>query len=222
MPRTRRATLSRRRPGRGRRRVIKYRRSSLIQPNIITRKLKTVYNGSLNAGAGAIVVDVVSLSNARDPTASLGSGQPLGFDQYHTLYRRNCVVGFKVKIEFCSTDNTNPLVVGFCPKTDSTALTSYPHYKECKGVVSTVLTPDVDKSTLTNKGSVKKWMLHRGAKILDNESLCGTHDVDPTSILYGHIFAQAMDGAADPATARYVLTIEQVVVFFEPLVPARS
>lgn len=162
------------------------------------------------------------MNGAFDPCLALGSVQPLGFDQYCALYRRNCVVGWKVRIEWCTSDNTNPVCIGFTPKTDNNALTSYPHWKECKGTVSTILTPDIDKAQTSTRGDVKKWMTHPGAKILDNEDLVGSTEANPVSVLYGHVWAQAMDGAANPSSIRYVVTLEQIVVFFEQIVPARS
>ena len=100
---------------RRRRRVRVGRGIRTVQPYMISRNLKTVVVFSIDAGAGTIYQQSVKLNSAFDPTGTLGSGQPLGFDQYTALYQRCAVVKWSVKLEICSTDNTNPLVIGFTP-----------------------------------------------------------------------------------------------------------
>lgn len=193
-----------------------------VQPKSCIRAFKTCTYGALNPGAGAISVTKQNLNSCFDPTGEAGSGQPLGWDQMTALYNKYCVVAWSVKFEWVSTDNTNALIVGFTPTTSSTALTNYAHYKELPGTVSAIITPDIDRGRLFSKGGVKKWFMPRGGKILSNENLTSSTGGSPTNILYGHMFAQSIDGSADPATVNFIMTVYQKVVFFDPVIPSRS
>lgn len=206
---------------RGRRRTHRRRKAATLQPNKIVRNLKSVFRGYLDCAAGGVIgTNTFQLNSAYDPTGAHGAGQPLGFDQYTALYAKYCVIGYKMKIELCSEDNTNSLSLGFTPKTESAALTNLEHYKECKATVSTLMTPDIDKSYLFHKGGIKKWF--GKSKLLSDDKLNAAIGSNPTSILYGHLWAQALDAAADAAKVRFVVTMTQTIVFYEPIVPARS
>lgn len=214
-----------RRPMRPRKRRFRRRRYGrrvrTVQPYSMVRRLKTVFAGSMDAAA-VVTAKLIKLNSAYDPTGDIGTGQALGFDQYTALYQRCAVVGWKVKIEYCTTDNTYPVCVGFTPMVKSSALNDYSYYKELPGTVSSIVTPDQDKVTLTSKGGVKKFFLPPGGKLLTDDTL--THGVagDPSRILYGHLWYGALDGSSDPPAMRYIVTIEQLVVFFVPEIPARS
>lgn len=194
-----------------------------VQPYTIIRKFKTSVGFNLDpAVAGALSGNKIKLNSAYDPTGDLGSGQPLGYDQYTALYQRAAVIGWMVKIQLVSIDNTYPIVVGFTPMVSSTLLTAYDHYRELPGTVSTVVTPDVDKNFLSCKGRVKHFFLPRSARLLGDDTV--THGVgsDPSRILYGHIWAQALDKANDTNVVRIVMDVHQVVVFYVPEIPSRS
>lgn len=210
----------RKRRGRGRRR---YRIGRTLQPSSIVRKLKSSMFFALNPAAGAISTLYCHLNSAYDPMGSIsGTRQPLGFDQYMALYNRYTVIGWKVTLEAVSTDNTNPLVIGFTPSVTSTALTTVYHYKELPGTVQRILTPDIDKTALATKGSVKRWLCPSGGKLVTEADYSGTASTDPSRILSGHFYAQAMDESADPANVNFVVTLTQIVVFHNPITPSRS
>lgn len=192
-------------------------------PYSIARKLKSVVQISIDpAIAPSIGVNTIKLSSAFDPTGAFGSGQPLGFDQYAALYNRYAVVGWSVKMEYVTTDNTAATVIGFCPVVSSTTLTQYEHYKELPGCVSRVVTPDTDRGVLFTRGSVRRYLLPRGAKMLADDTVTASVTADPTRMLHGHVFAAAMDNAADIQPIKVIITLTQLVVFFTPVVPARS
>lgn len=218
-----RRRVARARPRYRRRRRFKRRVTRAVQPYSIVRKLKTVRQFDLNCGAGSIYVETVKLNAGDDPTGTLGSLQPLGWDQYAALYQRACVIGWDVKVEACSTDNTNAIVVGFAPMVESSGLTQYEHYKEQAACVSRIMTPDIDKIVFGSRGSVKRWLLPQGGRMLSDANLAGgVTTTDPNKVLYGHLFAQAMDNSADPAVVHCIVTITQIVAFFQPIVPSRS
>lgn len=211
-----------RRSRRGRRRRLYRRAARTVQPFSVMRTLKSVIPFTFNPGAGVVSFGDVYLNSAYDPTGNIASGQPLGYDQYTALYNRYCVVAWSVKLEWCTTDNTVPVVVGFTPSTSSTALTSYSHYKELPGTKSMIITPDIDKGLIFARGGVKKWYVPPGGKLLSNENLSSAVSGNPTNILHGHLWAQAMDATSDPAPIQVICTIWQRTVFFDPVIPARS
>lgn len=226
MARSKTTTKQPKKPTRNARRRKKARVMRAVMPYSIIRKLKTCGYTDLNAGSGTpppISAHQFYLNSAFDPqgTAS-ATAQGLGYDQYEALYKRYCVVGYKVTFEAVSTDNTNPIIVGFTPTPDSTALTTYNHYKELPGTVAKIMTPDIDKVYINAKGSVKRWMLPRGGKIYSDDLHSALFSTNPTKILYGHLWCSSTQNGTDPASVNIVYTIEQIVMFYDPKIPSRS
>lgn len=184
--------------------------------------MKSVATFSLNPGVGTLVNNTLYLNSGVDPTGTVGTGQPLGWDQMAALYGKYCIIAWSVKLEWCTGDNAVPTCVGFTPTTQFAALASFSHYKELPGTVSTIVTPDVDKTALFTRGGVKKYFVPPGGKLLSNENCVSAIGGSPTNILYGHVWAQAMDAAADPSTIQCIVTVWQRVIFFDPTIPARS
>jgi len=221
-PRTRTA-LRRRRPTKRRGRIYRPRRALTMQPKTMVRELKTVTFAALNPAAGAIDIKQLQLNSANDPTGTLNTEQPRFYDQYTAMYSYNCVIGWKVFIEYATSgDDAVAVVVGFTPTTTTTNQADYASYKELPATKSLILTKDVDKSALGAAGSVKRWLMPRGGRILTERDLCAVSNTNPSQMLYGHVWAQAIDKTADPALINCIITIKQVVVFFNPVVPAQS
>lgn len=207
---------------RRRRRSFRRRVHRTAQPYSVTRVLKSVSTFDLDAGSSVLASYQMKLNSAYDPHGTAATSQGLGFDQYAALYNRYCVVGWAIKLEYVTTDNTHPLSVGFTPTTYSSALSTYTHYKECPGTVSQIVTPDIDRGRMLSRGGVKRWFLPPGGRLLAEHDLQALVSTDPAKILYGHVWAQPMQITADPATVRFVITMFQTVRFFDPVIPSRS
>lgn len=222
--RGRTATRSRTRSRRSRRRVRRFTRvRSVGIPNSMVRKLRVCVNNVLDPGAGTISTFIMKINSIYDPLGDIsGTQQPLYADQMSALYRKYCVVGWKVKCEAATADNTSPIVFGMNVTTQSTALTTYAHYKELGSTCSRLVTPDQDKCYLSMKGGTKRYLLPRGGKLLSDDECTALTSADPSKLLYLHIWNQAADGATDIGTTRFTLVLEQVVVFFDRVIPARS
>lgn len=221
--RSRTRTMTKRRRRFGRRRFKRNYPGRSLQPYSVGRWLNTATYVSLNPAAGAITVSTMVLNSGFDPLGSASATQqPLGFEQYEAMYNRYCVVAWKCFFECVSTDNSNPLVVGFTALPTINTLTSFQHYKELPSTVQRVITPDIDKVTFGMRGSVKRWLLPQGGKMLSDTDLSAVTTAYPTKILYGHLYAQAMDGSSDPAAVHIVIKMRQLIVFFDPKAPARS
>lgn len=211
-----------------RRKKIPRNLSSAPFPNKIVRRLKTsqFYNTGGHT-SGALEEFVWRLNDLADPEGSFGAQQALGFDQYSTLYRRYCVIGAKVTVMAYNHD-TNPFIVGTHVNTDPTSLTTYEHYKELKNTQSKLLSPDVDHVTWVHKISLPK--IFKTKKLISNEDHYGgtlaAHDTGlttPDELAYIKVFAQPMDQSTSTTNGVYfVITMEQIVVFYDYEIPARS
>lgn len=212
----------RRQNRRRRRRIYRRRPPSTLQPYSIVRKLKTAFHMALDPNGAAMANVHFKLNSAFDPTGDVGAGQPLGFDQYNTLYQKYCVTKTSLHFKAVCTDNTNPVIIGFTPKTDSTDLATYLHYLECPGTVSRHLTPDIDKIEFGSKVRIKPYLLPRGGKLLTDDTTNALYSADPSRILYGHFWTQATDTTVNPSTIQIVVIMYQTVVFYDPIIPSRS
>lgn len=223
MARSRTRTMRRRRPGRKSRRMFR-KRIRMVQPWSITRRLATSFYNVLDPGAGALTLNIVKLNSGFDPSGDASAVlQPLGMDQYEGLYKKYCVIGWKLHIQAVSSDNTNSVTLGFTPTTTSTTLSNQHRYIELPGTVYKIMTPDQDKVSFTVKGGVKRWLLPRGGKLLtDDLSSSVTSSTDPSKLLYGHIWVQPQDSSADASSVKFTLKLEQIIVFYDPVTPARS
>lgn len=197
---------------------------TLVTPYSITRTLAVGMRADVDpAAASAPTVKIFNLNSLYDPTGSISGQQPLGFDQHMLLYRNYCVVGIRVRIDFCTTDNTNPVIVGWTPKTDATALIDPGHYQEAPGTVYKIMTPDNDRVTLFFSGPIKKWLMPQGGKMLTNDIYWGTSTSSPTSNLFGHLWAASLVGAGiDASLINYTVKLQFLAKFFNPIVPERS
>lgn len=219
-----RATRKRRAVRRSRRRIQRKYKIPTLQPKTHTLVMKSCHYESLDGGAGALTVSTHALNGCNDPWLSADSIQPLGFDQWSTLYRKYCVIGWKARVEVVTTDNTNSIVVGYCPLDSSTALASYMHYKEATGNKSVIMTPDIDKAEFWIKGGVERILLgsKKRGRMLTDTSLYADVTANPTRVLYGHLYCQSLTGSADAAVVYVNITLYQTVVWFDPIIPARS
>lgn len=185
-------------------------------------KLKSTAYYSVDPGAGSLAGGTVKLNSAFDPTGTFGSGQPLYFDQYSTMYNRYVVLGYSISVVAINATSGLPMVVGFTPMVDSTLLTDWKHYREIKGTIQKYLTNDVDRTWFKVKGSIKKFMEPAGGSLLSDDTVQAAVTADPTRMCYGHIYLQTMDNTSDLPSTQLAITITQIVKFFSPVIPSRS
>lgn len=199
-------------------------------PSKVIRKLKTVQY--IDAGAstsGALKHVEWVVNDLADPEGAYGTQQALGFDQYSTLYKRYCVLGAKITVMAHNKDGSNAWIVGTHLNTENTgAITTYEHLKELKNTQVKLLSPDVDHITWVHKCSVPK--LFKTKKLLANDDEYGGTLVNhasgltsPTRKAYLEIFAQPMDqSTTTSAGCQFVITMEQIVLFYDYDIPSRS
>lgn len=190
-------------------------------------KLKLTQGVALNPGAaGAIATTNFIINDIADPEGASGVQQPLGYDQWSTLYQRFCVIGAKAYLIMHNEDTSYAQVYGMHATTEANALTSYEHYRELPNTRMKLLTPDVDHSGVVGKYSIKKLtgvkkLLHETDLNGTTSSYAGGGQASPDRKVYLQLFAQPLQGQ-DSGVMRGYITIEYLVVFYDPVIPSRS
>lgn len=178
---------------------------------------------SLDAGAGTIAGQQLFLNSVVDPLGSISGSQAAhGLNQLAVLYNRYCVLAWNVKFECASTDNTNPIIVGFAPGVTVADTSTYHAFAENRGNVHRLVTPDIDKVVFGHRGRCRPYLLPRGGKMLGDDTVCASTGGNPDRPLLGYMYAQAQDTGANPANIAVTITLKQLVVFFDPKSFARS
>lgn len=218
----RRMRSRRRRTGRRRRGLIRKRIPRALVPRSKLARLKVCNTVSLGA-TGNLDGGTIQINSFDDPFASDAALQVLGYDQYKALYRKATVVGIKVKQEVYNSGSV-PIMAGInaMPENQGTTLlTQAEHYAELPNHVHRVFSPDIDHGVMFMTASVKK---HFGvSQLRDNDELTMVvpTETPPTRIAYMHFYAQVLDQSS-VWTATFVHTVEYIVLFHDPVVPARS
>lgn len=193
-------------------------------PNRIVRKLRTTQYYDLGASTtGAIKTTRIWLNNLYDPETTHGTQQPLGYDQYASLYERYCVIGFKVSLEFHNKDDQS-WVVGahLADFSDSVTLSSYEHYAEIKNTKYRLLSPDMDKQFFVFKGSPPKMLYDKNPLSMASRT-SAQFASNPTDACYLHIFAQPADQTSTTGDGcEVIVKLEQITVFYDYIKPTRS
>lgn len=174
--------------------------------------------------SGALDMKEVNAVNIVDPFASGSTQQPLGYDQWKSLYRTAYVLGCKVKLTVWNNDTT-ALIFGITV-TDkdqgTTALTNYEYYREVPRTKSRLLSPDVDHGVITNQSSTKRVLKIKD--LVDDDSLRTdlSNEIAPSQAYYIHTWVQPLNQAATLSSVPAVIDVEYIVLLTNPVIPARS
>lgn len=212
------------RSSKGRRRI--RRAIPTIQKPTQLVRLKVSQRGSITGTAGAIASYPIVMNGVADPFLTLGTEQPLGLDQWASLYRKYVVVGAKVISQVYSTSTTGgATAIGLSIQDSTTALTDIEHYRESPYTAIKILSPDQDHTGLAMKFRTKSHF--RAKNLLDKDELHGTLDstgashTDPSDLKYCHFFIQDLVGS-DTSVMEHITTIEYIVLLFDRVLPSRS
>ncbi len=153
-----------------------------------------------------------------DPEVAVGGHQPIGFDQYMTLYNHWYVAGSKITLTFLSLNsgtNTGQVVVGTRLSADTVAMTDKELIREL---------PKTKWAYLTNTGgshgiaTIRRKFSHKrffGGPLKDDQYK-GSIIADPDEKAYYHVRGhQAYTSAATTAVVSVLVTIEYIVKFGE-------
>lgn len=213
-----------RKKSRKNRKIIKKRIPRAIAPATKLIKCKMSDYLAFTCTSGAIDVKTVNGTNIVDPYGTSSAQQPLGYDQWKTLYRTAYVLGCKVKLTVWNNDTTACVfgVTVMDKNQGTTALTNYEYYREVPKTRSRLLSPDVDHGYIVNQTSTKKALNVRN--ITDNDTLRTNlqSDTAPSETYYIHAWCQPINQAATMSSVPCVLDVEYLVLLTNPIIPARS
>lgn len=173
--------------------------------------------------AGAISSIETQLNSIDDPFHTVGTGQPLGYDQWKALYKYAYVVGSKVTAKV-HNNGTVAAMFGITPmkvNQGDTFLSSYEYYMELPATKTRVLSQETDHVTFSHQVNVKKFLNIKDLRDNDDYRIDLVNETAPSTLAYWHIFAQALDSTGT-IDVDAVITMEYMVLLTDPIVPSRS
>lgn len=164
----------------------------------------------------------VSVINVVDPFNTSGTQQPLGYDQWKTLYKRAKVLGAKVTFT-CHNAGAVAVVIGctLIPEGENAAQTPWEYNAESPNSRYRILSPEMDHTTIGMVSSTKKYF--RIADIKDNEEIACDIDADtgPDRVGYFTCWA-ALHNGTTATNVDYIIKVQYIILLDQPQVPARS
>lgn len=204
--------------------IIKKRIPRLIQSKTKLIRVRATDHISMTCASGAIDGNVINVMSVNDPFVTDSNVQPLGYDQWATMYNKATVVGCKVSVSIYNS-GTTALVYGMAvmPQSKgSTTLPGYEYYKEYPSNKARILSPDVDHGYMTITTAPKK---HLHAKnILQNDDYAQDLDgtsTSPTETYFIHYYIQPISKSG-AATADAIVDVDYIVALHDPIIPGRS
>jgi hypothetical protein len=189
-------------------------------PTAVRVVLKYHFTVTQTASAGEVDTYLFRGNGMFDPDVTGVGAQPLGFDQWHTLYQQNRVLASTIKATLTTPDATtnDALSINFCvypsqgtstPTTfESGASNPYARSKAVNGVIprGQAIVNSMETSTMLG--------LPKVGPLVDDQ-LDGTNLADPAELWYWVLMMQPLDAAA--ATG-YRLTgvVSYLCDFFQP------
>ena len=225
-----RTNIRRSRRFRSKRRTPRTRKAIIprtLQPRTKLIKIRSVDYQNHTHASGAIAVAKIQHNSIDDPFTSLGTGQPLGYDQYKALYKKAIVLASRCFAEVHNNTST-AIMVGITAvpyNQGTTALTTYEHYMEAPNTKHRLLSPDVDRANMSMQMSTKKLLQIKNYK--DNKTeleIDLNAETPPTNLSYWHLWSQPQDQITETTGTALQLTItmEYIVLLTDPIIPARS
>lgn len=196
-------------------------------PRAITTNTKLIKCKAVNyqnfTSTGIISMAPVQLNSVDDPFSTLGTGQPLGYDQWKALYKSAFVVGTKLVIK-AHNNGTVAAMIGTTPMKipqGTTALTNYEYYMELPNTKSRILSQDVDHVTWNHKVGVKRFLSIKDLRDDDQSRIDLVNETPPTRLAYWHVWGQSLDETGQ-IDLDVVITVEYLILLTDPIIPARS
>ena len=215
---------------RGRRR---WRRKSRFWKPIINHKgpwaqtavarLKYNQSVSINPGAaGTAAANVFRANSIFDPDYTGVGHQPLGTDEWFTMYQHATIIGSKITARFVATSTTETNICGIALTSTTGISTAAGHLMEKRDSYYKVLGTINGKNTVTvvNKYSPKKYFGYRNPMSLGN--LRHTDSTNPSEDVLFQVYVAPADLSSDNSAIVANITIEYIVVFAEPTQPGQS
>lgn len=177
----------------------------------------------LNPGVAGSAADYVFSANGMyDPNITGIGHQPIGFDQYMSLYEHFTVIGAKISVVFQNTETTYLAWCGIAVRPAATAIVDGQTTMENGMCVVKAF----DKAGTTNSFGMLTYPLSIGKymgrkSILSEDDFRGTSGANPAEQVYFHVFAFP-NNAQDIGQITAHVVIDYIAVFTEPKEVAQS
>lgn len=192
-------------------------------PQSMTRTLRYCQKGSIDSG-GTISLNTFRANGAYDPYATGGGHQPMGFDQYATLYNRYLVKASKFRAWFWSEDAaTSYMAVCGCFVTDDTTITASAGDMTVlveQGLSNWKLircSPDHPRGFGDVKGYFNAKKVFKLKDLSDNQDNIGAPvDNNPSQEAIFCLWVASPDGMTNLPAMQYICEIEYTMTFTDP------
>lgn len=215
----------RRKYRRGRRGIIRRRVPRPFAPRSKMITCKVVKGTTLTNTSGAISSIPVACNDISDPFFTSGTEQPLGYDQWSTIYNKAKVLGAKISVKFQNGANV-PVIVGITrteeTDTNPPATITYESYGEMQGTRYRLLSDQVDHTTMLHNFSTKKHLMIKNVKDSEEIVVNLATSAAPTRSMLWRVWQQPHDKTQDAVSVNIVITVQYIVLLYDPQIPARS
>lgn len=201
-------------------------------PQSYISKLKYVDRITINPGIGSFAEHIFRANSCFDPDYTGVGHQPKTFDQFMALYQHYTVIGARIKVKpLRTTGDTNDTVLSLWGCTLMARFNDVATMYADNGLSSilesrmigsrktrhTGLVYNLNKSSdaLTCSYSAKKFF--KAKAIIDESQHKGTDSTNPTEDVFFSVWAVPPDGSSDAAAQTYLVEIEYITVFTEPI-----
>jgi hypothetical protein len=178
----------------------------------------------INPAIGGLATNQFFSANGLfDPDVTGGGAQPRGFDELMSLYQHYTVIGAKITVKGFNIDPTHAVQMWVTTRdSGSNYATPYDNteHGRCRKTVLGPKGSSRDLCTLTAQVNPGKF-LSIGSP-MSNHQLQGSASANPVEQVYFCVGAADLNGSDDPAGVEVMVNIDYLVVFHEPMQPARS
>lgn len=182
--------------------------------------LRYVQRIELDPGAlGTTDWHTFRMNSIFDPDYTSTGHQPMGHDQYATLYHRYLVLGAKMTVQFVTTGTTvgtGGNIVGLRFDKDATAsadIIDTIEHSDTKYRVLSSSESSAGKVTITQNFSTKKFF---AVKRYDQDHSAIMSN-NPARLAYCHMFCGPLETGIDTSKVACLVTINYLVKFSEPI-----
>ena len=179
-------------------------------------KLRFANTGQLTSATGGLATASYCANGifGCDITAA-PAGQPMGFDQWASLFNHYVVLGSRITVEWALPNQNHLYVAGTYLNDDNTLIYSkFADFKQARKGTQRVLVNQRNCVTTSSNFSAKKFFNVKDIK--DNtDRLGGSITTNPSEQAVFVIYGQPMDGASN-MSCRYLVTIDYIVAWSEP------
>lgn len=197
--------------------------SLLARGQYLKVNLKYSESISLNPGIGTGVSYVFSANGLFDPNITGGGHQPVGFDQYMTLYELYTVTASMIKVTFINTDTANAQLVLVCNRDLSTTDADPRVYLENGATVWDIIgRAGAGNDIKTIRKAMDLRQFSNNKDIMSEDNYAGTNATNPQEEQYYIVSACSTDLTTDTGSITAFVEITYETYFRQPRQAALS